>query len=79
VDWRPYIHSDPKVLLGKPVVKGTRLSVDFVLELLANGWNEAQVLDNYPVLTKDALQAVFAYAAERMKDETLYTLPASKS
>ncbi len=75
MDWRQYIHSDPEILLGKPVVKGTRLAVDFILGLFAVGWTEKQVLENYPTLTPEALQAVFAFAAECMREEALYTLP----
>jgi uncharacterized protein (DUF433 family) len=73
MDWKRYIHSDPEILLGKPAVRGTRLAVDFVLDLFAAGWTEQQVLENYPQLTSDALRAVFAYAAECVKDETLYS------
>ncbi len=62
MDWRPYIHSDPNVLLGKPVVKGTRLAVDFLLRLFAAGWTEEQVLESYPTLTREALRAVLACA-----------------
>ncbi len=76
MDWRLYIHSDPEILLGKPIVKGTRLAVDFILDLFAAGWTEEQVLENYPTLTPEALQAVFAFAAECMRAEALYTLPA---
>jgi uncharacterized protein (DUF433 family) len=72
--WQDYIHSDPEVLLGKPVVKGTRLSVEFLLGLFAAGWTQAQILDNYPSLTSDALRAVFAFAAEAMQEESLYTV-----
>lgn len=64
MDWRQYIHSDPKILLGKPTVKGTRLSVEFILGLFANGWTVQQVLDNYPTLTPEAVQAVFVFVAE---------------
>jgi uncharacterized protein (DUF433 family) len=60
MDWREYIHSDVEVLLGKPIVKGTRLSVEFILGLFAAGWTEKQVLDNYPTLTPQSLRAVFA-------------------
>ncbi len=74
-DWRDFIHSDPQVLVGKPVVRGTRLSVDFILRLLGNGWTREQVLANYPRLTPEALQAVFAYAGERMGEEALYDVP----
>lgn len=60
--WHVYIHSDPDILLGKPVVKGTRLAVDFLLGLFAAGWTPEQILDNYPTLTPEALRAVFAGA-----------------
>ncbi|MBD2441597.1 DUF433 domain-containing protein [Nostoc sp. FACHB-110] len=75
MDWRQYIHSDPKILLGKPTVKGTRLSVEFILGLLANGWTVQQVLENYPTLTPQAVQAVFVFVAECMQEESLYMLP----
>jgi len=72
--WKDYIVTDKKVLLGKPVVKGTRLSVDFILKLYAAGWTEQQILENYPRLTKEALQAVFAYVYECMQDGLLFPL-----
>ncbi len=73
MDWREFIYSHPKILLGKPVVKGTRLSVEFLLNLFAVGWTEQQVLESYPTLTLEALRAVFAFAAECMREEVLYT------
>lgn len=73
VDWREHIHSDDEILLGKPVIKDTRISVEFILERLANGWTEQDILENYPRLTKEALHAVFAYTYECMKDGMLYT------
>ena len=75
MNWKEYIHSDPEILLGKPVVKGTRLAVDFILNLFATGWTHEQILENYPTLTPDALRAVFAFAAECMRDEAFNTLP----
>lgn len=78
VDWREYIHSDPKILVGKPVVKGTRLSVEFILELFAAGWTEEQVLENYPTLTPEGLRAVFAFSADSMRELSLYALPGEK-
>lgn len=74
MDWRQYIHSDKKILLGKPVVIGTRLSVDFILDLFAAGWDKQQILDNYPTMKPEALQAVFAFAAECMREESLYAI-----
>lgn len=76
-DWRNHIHSDKNILRGKPVVKGTRLSVDFLLELLAAGWTAEQILDSYPVLTPDALRAVFAFAADSLRDQAIYPIPAA--
>jgi len=73
MDWRDYIHSNPKILLGKPTVKKTRLSVEFLLGLFAAGWTEQQVLENYPTLTAEALRAVFAFTAECMREEYFYT------
>jgi len=74
MNWEAYIHSDPSILAGKPVVKGTRLAVDFIMRLLATGWSEEQVLENYPTLTTESLRAVFAYAAECVSDESVYSL-----
>ncbi len=76
IDWRKFIHSDPEILLGKPVVKGTRLSVEFILGLFSEGWSEQQILENYPTLTKKSLRAVFAFATECMREESLYAIPA---
>jgi uncharacterized protein (DUF433 family) len=69
MNWRDYIISDPEVLVGKPVVKGTRLSVDLILDRLADGWTSEELFKSYPRLTPEALQAVFAFAAEVLKDE----------
>ncbi len=74
MDWRTYIHADPDILVGKPVVKGTRLSVEFILGLFSAGWSEDEVLGNYPTLTRESLRAVFAFAAECLREEVLYTL-----
>ena len=60
-NWQNYISSDRKILLGKPVINGTRISVEFILERLADGWTEQEILNNYPRLSKESIQAVFAY------------------
>ena len=58
MSWHEYIHSDPSVLAGKPVIRGTRLSVEFLLDLLSEGWTGQQILDNYPQLSPEALKAL---------------------
>ncbi|MDX1998672.1 MAG: DUF433 domain-containing protein [Thermoanaerobaculia bacterium] len=70
--WRDHIEVNPAVLVGKPVVKGTRLAVDFLLGLFAAGWSEKDVLENYPAVTPEALRAAFAFAAETISDEALH-------
>ena len=59
MNWKNYIVPDPDVLAGKPTIKGTRLSVGFILDLFAEGWNEQKILENYPQLTAEHLQALF--------------------
>ena len=63
---------DPAILSGKPVIRGTRLSVDFVIGLMAEGWSEAEILRNYPGLTREDLAACLAYARDVLKSEKVY-------
>lgn len=65
IDWRDYIVCDPAILCGKPTLKGTRLSVEFVLELLAGGWGSDDIEADYPNLTPERIQAVIAYDANQ--------------
>lgn len=65
---------DPKILTGKPVVRGTRISVELVAELLAAGWSHAQILASYPHLTEDDILACLAYASELLREEKVYPL-----
>jgi uncharacterized protein (DUF433 family) len=63
---------DPEVLAGKPVVRGTRLSVEFVIGLMADGWSEADILANYPGLMHDDIIACFAYARDALSSEKVF-------
>ena len=74
MNWKEYISTDPNVLLGKPIIKGTRVSVELVLDRLADGWTHEAILRAYPNLTKQAIQAVFAFASEMMRDEEYVAL-----
>jgi uncharacterized protein (DUF433 family) len=75
MEWNDRIVVEPKVLVGKPIIKGTRLAVEFVLELLANEWSEQRILENYQQLTHEDITAVLNYAARVLKEETVYALP----
>ena len=68
------IVSDPQVLGGKPCVRGTRLSVEFLLELAASGATQEQILVQYPQLAPDGLAAAFRYAADVLKGEHVWEL-----
>ena len=69
MEWRDRIASDPAVLAGKPVIKGTRISVELILGWLANGWTYEQILASYPHITREDILAALAFAAEMMRDE----------
>ena len=63
---------NPAVLSGKPVVRGTRLSVEFVIGLMADGWTEADILANYPGLTHEDIAACLAYARDVLQSEKVF-------
>ncbi|MFM9969729.1 MAG: DUF433 domain-containing protein [Burkholderiales bacterium] len=71
MNWREHIVSDPDTLFGKPRIKGTRIGVEFILNLMTSGWSPAQILDSYPHLQPEDLQAMFAYIQEFLLDETV--------
>ena len=76
MNWRERITVDPEILVGKPIVKGTRISVEFVVDLLARGWTFEQILHEYDHLERADLQACLAYASEVLHSEQVYLLPA---
>jgi uncharacterized protein (DUF433 family) len=77
LDWEDRIVIDPEILVGKPIVKGTRLAVDFVIDLLAQGWPESEILRNYPGLTREDIKACLGYASASLRAEKVYPLLAA--
>ena len=77
MDWREHITSDPEVLVGKPAIKGTRLSVELILGWLGQGWTHDMLIEAYPQLTRDDILAALAFAAERMREESYALLDRS--
>jgi len=76
MNWQDYIISDKQILLGKPTIIGTRISVELILELFAAGWSEKQVLESYPSISENALRAVFAYLKECIQQERYFSISA---
>lgn len=68
----PRIALDPDVLVGKPVIRGTRLSVEFVIGLLAEGWSEGEIIANYPGVTRKDVLACLAYARDVLGSEKVF-------
>ena len=76
MNWQDYIVSDNQILLGKPAIKGTRISVELVLELFAAGWTEKQILESYPTISSESLRAVFAYLRACIQQELYFPISA---
>ncbi len=72
--WRKYITSDPAIMLGKPVIKGTRITVELILEKLAEGEDFYQLVESHPHITKKAIMACLAFARDSVKNETAYAI-----
>lgn len=72
--WNERIVVDSKLLTGKPVVRGTRSSVDLVVDLLAAGWSHAQILTSYLHLTEEDIRACLSYASELLRKEKVFSL-----
>ncbi len=70
MNWRDHIHSDPGILGGKPVVKGTRISVELILEYIAEGGSVADIIDGYPSLTEADIRAAVAFSLDLLVKES---------
>ena len=78
-DWKEMITANPEVMVGKPVIAGTRLTVDSSSNVSADGWSEDELLQNYPKLTREQIpNACLAYAAEMLSEVQMYSLPLSR-
>jgi len=73
--WRERIVINPKILVGKPVIKGTRIAVELVIDLLARGYSKDQIIEQYDHITAEDIQACLAYASESLRSERVYALP----
>lgn len=69
MDWREHIYSNPEIGFGKPIFRGTRIKVEFVLKLMAAGWSAEQMAEEYPGIRPEHVRAAAAFAADLMRDE----------
>ena len=69
MSWRDRIVSNPDILVGKPTIKGTRISVELILGWLGAGWTFEQLLDAYPHITREDILAALAFAADMMRED----------
>ena len=67
----PLIERNPQIMLGKPVIKGTRITVELIMRKLADGFTVTDILEMYPHLTIEQVQAAFAYAADKIANEII--------
>ena len=74
MDWSERITVDPDVLVGKPVVRGTRISVELVIDLLARGYTNEQILQQYDHLSLEDIQACLGYASNVLQSERVYSV-----
>ena len=68
-DWKSHIEANPDILYGKPVIKGTRISVDLILEKMSCGESFQEIIQSYPDLKEDDLYASLAYASSLIRNE----------
>jgi uncharacterized protein (DUF433 family) len=74
MDWRKYVYSDFKIMMGKPVIRGTRIPVELILEKIAAGETFEQLLKAHPRLTNEAIRAAIAFAAEALRADVVYPI-----
>jgi uncharacterized protein (DUF433 family) len=75
VNWQERIVIEPSILIGKPTIKGTRLAVELIIDLLAQGWSNEDIIENYCITIED-IRACLSYASESLKAEKVYSIPA---
>lgn len=76
LNWQDYISTDPKIMFGKPVIRGTRIPVELILEKLANGESVEHLLKAYPRITREDISACLFFAQHSVKNDVVYAAPA---
>ena len=79
LDWRDYITVNPEILVGKPIIKGTRISVELLLDRMGDGWSFDDILVSYPHLKREQVQAAVKFATELFKEERFVAIAKAKA
>lgn len=77
VNYKERIEINPKILAGKPVIKGTRISIELILKLVAQRWKDEEIISEYPAISKEDIQAALIYAEKLVENEEVYPIIAS--
>jgi len=78
MDYKDFIHSDSRIMLGKPVIKGTRITVEHILSELTAGMEISEIVEAHPSLDKEKVRAAIAYALDVLRNEDVYSLAEKK-
>ena len=78
-DWKERVVVDPEILVGKPIIKGTRISVELLLERLSDGWSMEDILAAYPRITREDVLAALAFVAELYKEESFVAIDKARA
>ena len=76
MNWQQHITFNPEVMTGKPVIKGTRITVELILERLGNGWTTEKILESYPHLSHESIRACLLYAVDSVRNEIIHDIAA---
>ena len=74
VNLAEHIEINPKILLGKPVIRGTRIPVELIVKLIAQGWKNEEIIKEYPVLKEEDIRAALLYAEKVLEEEEIFSL-----
>ena len=74
VNLAKHIEINPKILLGKPVIRGTRIPVELIVKLIAQGWKDEEIIKEYPVLKEEDIRAALLYAEKVLEEEEIFSL-----
>jgi uncharacterized protein (DUF433 family) len=74
VNLTEHVEINPKILLGKPIIRGTRIPVELIVKLIAQGWKNEEIIKEYPALKEEDIRAALLYAEKVLEEEEIFSL-----